>query len=245
MMSACARLRDSASPRSTRAWSTRCLAAMREPLQAVFLALGRDLGAAAFDVRAKLAQARSLGRLRLQASAHRAMMTIPWLLHAATLLVGFGGQPPQFGFAPALSVTAWLVLTVYLVESRLYPQFRARWTLAALGTVTVLLALLFPGSPYPALRSSWLPLHWALGISSYGLIGAAVVHAWLMQRAEKAMRQGTTTDSAMPLLMLERLTFRFLAAGFALLSATLLAGWWGLRSVLRTPVVETLRRAAV
>ena len=25
----------------------------------------------------------------------------------------------------------------------------------------------------------------------------------------------------------------------------LLAGWWGLRSVLRTPVVETLRRAAV
>jgi putative ABC transport system permease protein len=25
----------------------------------------------------------------------------------------------------------------------------------------------------------------------------------------------------------------------------LLAGWWGLRSVLRTPVVETLRRATV
>jgi len=24
----------------------------------------------------------------------------------------------------------------------------------------------------------------------------------------------------------------------------LLAGWWGLRSVLRTPVVETLRKAA-
>ena len=24
----------------------------------------------------------------------------------------------------------------------------------------------------------------------------------------------------------------------------LLAGWWGLRSVLKTPVVETLRRAA-
>jgi putative ABC transport system permease protein len=25
----------------------------------------------------------------------------------------------------------------------------------------------------------------------------------------------------------------------------LMAGWWGLRSILRTPVVETLRRAAV
>jgi ABC-type uncharacterized transport system permease subunit len=30
----------------------------------------------------------------------------------------------------------------------------------------------------------------------------------------------------MPLLTLERLTFRFVAAGFVLLTATLLAGWW-------------------
>src|SRR5690606_994159 len=73
---------------------------------------------------------------------------------------------------------------------------------------------------------AWLPLHWALGIASYGLIAAAVVHAWLMQRAEAAMRQGNATESTMPLLTLERLTFRFVAAGFALLSATLLAGGW-------------------
>src|SRR3990167_521113 len=97
---------------------------------------------------------------------------------------------------------------------------------AALGTAAVLLALVFPGSPYPALRSSWLPLHWALGIASYGLIAAAVVHAWMMQRAEKSMRLGASADTSLPLLTLERLTFRFVAAGFALLSATLLAGWW-------------------
>jgi ABC-type uncharacterized transport system permease subunit len=76
------------------------------------------------------------------------------------------------------------------------------------------------------LRSAWLPLHWALGIASYGLIAAAVVHAWLMQRAEKAMRLGLASETALPLLSLERLTFRFVAAGFVLLSATLLAGWW-------------------
>ena len=90
----------------------------------------------------------------------------------------------------------------------------------------VLLALVFPGTPYPALRSNWMPLHWALGIASYGLIAVAVGHAWLMQRAEKAMRLGTSTETAMPLLTLERLTFRFVAAGFALLSATVLAGWY-------------------
>ena len=58
------------------------------------------------------------------------------------------------------------------------------------------------------------------------LIAAAVVHAWLMQRAEKAMRLGTTSETSMPLLTLERLTFRFVAAGFVLLSATLLVGGW-------------------
>lgn len=156
----------------------------------------------------------------------RALLATAWLLHLLVLATAWLAQPVRFGFAPALSVTAWLVLTVYLLESRWFPQFRARWTLAALGAVTVLLALVFPGSPYPALRSAWLPLHWALGIASYGLVGVAVVHALMMQRAEKAMRQGTSPESAIPLLTLERLTFRFLGAGFVLLSATLLAGWW-------------------
>jgi ABC-type uncharacterized transport system permease subunit len=139
---------------------------------------------------------------------------------------GLFEHPPRFGFAPALSVTAWLVFTVYLIETRLYPELRARSTLAILGTAAVLLALFFPGSDHPTLRSPWLPLHWALGIASYGLIAAAVVHAWLMQRAEKAMRLGLASETALPLLSLERLTFRFVAAGFVLLSATLLAGWW-------------------
>lgn len=163
---------------------------------------------------------------RLSPAQTRAVLATAWLLHLLVLASGLLEQPPRFGFAPALSVTAWLVLTVYLVESRLYPQMRARWTLAVLGTLAVLLALFFPGSPYPALRSSWLPLHWALGIASYGLIGAAVVHAWMMQRAEKSMRTGASTETSLPLLTLERLTFRFVGAGFALLSATLLAGWW-------------------
>lgn len=142
------------------------------------------------------------------------------------LSVGLLTAPVRFGFAPALSVTSWLVLTVYAVESRLYPQMRARWALTVLGAIAILLALVFPGTPYPHLRSPWLPLHWALGIASYGLIATAVMHAWLMQRSERAMRLGSASDSALPLLVLERLTFRFVAAGFVLLSATLLAGWW-------------------
>jgi ABC-type uncharacterized transport system permease subunit len=163
---------------------------------------------------------------RASANQTRTLLSLAWVLHLAVLVLGLTSHPVRFGFAPALSVTAWLMLTVYLVESRLYPQFRARWTLALMGMGAVLIAFVFPGVHHPQLPSNWMPVHWALGISAYGLIAAAVVHAWLMQRAEKAMRLGNTLETAMPLLTLERLTFRFVAAGFVLLSATLVVGSW-------------------
>ena len=163
---------------------------------------------------------------RMSPTGARGLLAVAWVLHLVVLVIGLLQQPARFGFAPSLSVTVWLVLTVYMIESRLYPQLRERWRFAFLGAAVVLLALVFPGTPYPALRSNWMPLHWALGIASYGLIAVAVGHAWLMQRAEKAMRLGTSTETAMPLLTLERLTFRFVAAGFVLLTATLLAGWY-------------------
>ena len=121
-------------------------------------------------------------------------------------------------------MTAWLVASVYAVESHFYPQLQTRWTLAALGAATVLLALVFPGAALHATASAWLPLHWALGIASYGLFGTAVVHAWFMTRAEERIRLAVDPHSGLPLLTLERLTFRFVGAGFLLLSATLLVG---------------------
>jgi len=156
--------------------------------------------------------------------AVRGAVVLAWLLHGAVLLVGLLGSPPRFGFAPALSVTAWLVASVYAVESHFYPQLQTRWTLAALGAATVLLALVFPGAALHATASAWLPLHWALGIASYGLFGTAVVHAWFMTRAEERIRLAVDPHSGLPLLTLERLTFRFVGAGFLLLSATLLVG---------------------
>jgi ABC-type uncharacterized transport system permease subunit len=162
---------------------------------------------------------------QLSTRASQIALLLAWLLHAALLINGLTADTPRFGFAPALSVTAWLVLTVYAVESRLYPQLQARWALAGLGAVAVLLALLFPGQPLHVSASPWLPLHLALGIASYGLFAAAVVHAWLMTRTEKRFRQAAEPQAGMPLLTLERLTFRFVTAGFVLLSATLLAGW--------------------
>jgi ABC-type uncharacterized transport system permease subunit len=164
------------------------------------------------------------GAARLSEVAARRALLVAWLLHAAVLALGLLGDPPRFGFAPAISVTAWLVLTVYAVERQVFPQMQARWAMAGLGAAAVLLALMFPGASLHVSASPWLPLHWALGIASYGLFAAAVIHAWLMTRAERNMRLAAEPNAGVPLLTLERLTFRFATAGFILLSATLLAG---------------------
>ena len=161
----------------------------------------------------------------LSQNAARSWVAVAWLLHAALVVLGLMGNPPYFGFAPALSVTAWLVALVYAIESHVYPQLATRWTLSALGAAAVLLAALFPGSPIPATVSVWLPVHLAFGIACYGLFGTAVVHAWFMTRVEARIRHAADSHSGLPLLTLERLTYRFVTAGFVLLTATLLVGY--------------------
>lgn len=168
--------------------------------------------------------ATAAGADRFSRQSTQSLLALAWLLHGAALLWALAAAPLRFGFAPALSITAWLVLSVYAVESRLYPRLTVRRTLTILGAVCVLLALTFPGAPLPRTVSPWLPAHLALGIASYGLFAAAVVHAWLLTRAERQIRIATEPPSGVPLLTLERLTFRFVTAGFVLLSATLLAG---------------------
>ena len=72
--------------------------------------------------------------------------------------------------------------------------------------------------------SAWLSLHLVFGIASYGLFAAAVVHAILMTRTERLIRQAVEVQGTLPLLVLERLTFRLVYGGFALLTATLAMG---------------------
>lgn len=156
----------------------------------------------------------------------RIAVWLAWCLHGILLAYGLWGAEPRFGFAPALSVTAWLVGLVYAIESYFFPQLKTPWLLSGVGAAGVLLALVFPGAHLTTSVSSWLPLHWALGIASYGLFAVAVVHAWLMTRAEARIRSAEDAHTGMPLLTMERLTFRFVSVGFALLSATLLAGFF-------------------
>jgi ABC-type uncharacterized transport system permease subunit len=160
---------------------------------------------------------------------------IAWAAHGMAIgvhAIGVGEAEPgmRFGFAPTLSVTLWLVLAVYAIETRFMPLMGVVRSLALMGAVVVSLAAAFPGELRPLAGSPWAPIHWMLGIASYGLFGVALLHAALLQRAESRMRgrggQSTASAPGMPLLGLEKLTFRFLAAGFVVLSVTLILGWW-------------------
>jgi ABC-type uncharacterized transport system permease subunit len=157
-----------------------------------------------------------------------------WCLHALVLVAGAAGwgdgevaQGMRFGFAPVVSFTVWLVLLVHGVESRLVPVGGLRRVLALLGAVAVLLGVLFPGEVHVVPHSRWAPMHWLLGLTSYGLLATAVLHALLLDAAEQRLRQGGQGAAGafgMPLLKLERLTFRFVQAGFVVLTLTLALG---------------------
>lgn len=161
-------------------------------------------------------------------------LAVGWFVHALTLVLdvfGFGAATPgaRFGFAPALSATVWIVLAVHTVESRLLPVPAVRRVLAVAGAVVVLLAGALPGESRPHAGSAWLPLHWLLGVVAYGLLAVAVLHAWMLDNAERRLRSRAApatvaAPGALPLMQLERLTFRFVWVGFLVLSIALLLG---------------------
>lgn len=173
-----------------------------------------------------------------QAGRSQTALLVGWIAQALAIgadIAGIGSDivAARFGFAPALSMTVWLVLAVTLVESRFVPLPNARRVLALLGIAVVVIAWAFPGEVRAQVASRWAPVHWALGLASYGLFGAAVLHAALLSRAERRMRPAVVASAVaasqpvrgMPLLQLERMTFRFVGAGFVALSAAILLGF--------------------
>jgi ABC-type uncharacterized transport system permease subunit len=157
----------------------------------------------------------------LPRSTRLALWGVAWVAHGWALAGSLFDGNPRFGFGPALSATAWLVVCVYAVESRALPRLQSHRGTVALAAVAVLLAMLFPGADLAPASSVWQPVHWALGMASYGLFAAAVIHGALMSAAERRMRSALEPRVGLPVLTLERLTFHLVGAGFVLLSLTL------------------------
>ena len=154
------------------------------------------------------------------------------VLHAVLLVLDISGLGSdsggaRLGFGPVVSLTVWLVLAVHTAESRLVPQPGVRRVLALLGAARWFWPGRCPesGSCRPVRRGRL-----CTGCSESAPMVCSARQCFMptmLDSAETRMRQhagGPQRAFGMPLLQLERLTFRFVEAGFVVLSAALVLG---------------------
>ena len=88
------------------------------------------------------AVAYALGALfggRLSPQQSRNYLWLISLFHGLSViasLIPTENELSHFGFAAALSATAWLVLLVYTIEHHWFPQMQTRWLMSGVGMVT-------------------------------------------------------------------------------------------------------------
>jgi ABC-type uncharacterized transport system permease subunit len=172
----------------------------------------------------------------------RAALLAPLALHAFLLYSDlFAPRELRFGFAQALSTMLWLAVLIYWVESLFYSVEGLQAPVLALAALASPLPALFPGRASGALAASFeFKVHLAMGMLAYSLFTIAILHALLMALLERRLH-GSAAARALPpgdggtllsgplgalppLLTLERLLFRTIAAAFVLLTLTLASG---------------------
>ena len=176
----------------------------------------------------------------------RAATLVPLALHTWLLYQDLLAAPGlRFGFGQALSVTLWIAVLIYWVESWYVNLEGMQALVLPIAAVCVLLPAIFPGLELPPYASSLgFRAHLLLAMLAYSLFTVAALHALLMALLERQLHGGRRDGGAAtaasgqggggplvgplaslpPLLTLERLLFRILAAGFVLLTATLVTG---------------------
>ncbi len=159
------------------------------------------------------------------------------VLHAGsiTLAVGVGsGQGLRYGFAQALSAVLWLGAALLWFESLRVRVAALQLVVLPGAAVAALLPLFFPGVELGPLGERPLVLpHLLVGTLAYGVLMMAALHAALMTAAERALHGVAGAEHSMfarwfeelpPLLVLERMLFRFIWIGFVLLTLTAVSG---------------------
>lgn len=146
--------------------------------------------------------------------------------HAGALLGAHGGRLDLHFFA-ALSLVACVAAALTLLVNLSRP-------VAGLGIVVFPLAALLLGldvflaSPTTPLSMDWpIKLHVAVALLAYSVLSLAAVLAILLaiqERALRAHRPGRLVRALPPLTQTEDLLFRLIAAGFILLTLTLVSG---------------------
>ncbi|WP_250532234.1 cytochrome c biogenesis protein CcsA [Caballeronia sp. ATUFL_F1_KS39] len=170
----------------------------------------------------------------------RALLLVALLVHGLLLHTTIFPQNAMiFGFAFALSAMFWLGAGIYWIESFFFPLDGLRLLVLPLACIASLLPLVFGGVRVLSYSAApMFKLHFLIANIAYGLFAIAALHAVLMLMLERRLQRmrGLATrhtgngwlaswlDTLPPLLTLEKLLFRLIAAGFVLLTLTLVSG---------------------
>jgi ABC-type uncharacterized transport system permease subunit len=161
-------------------------------------------------------------------SWERAAILAPLALHGWLLYDGIFSHELRFGFAQALSVMMFLGVALYWIESLFYDLEGMQPLVLPLAAVALPLPALFPGlaSSGAHAGAAAFKLHLALAMIAYGLAVIALLHAALMAVLERRLhhKHAGFFTSLPPLLTLEQLLFRVIAAAFVFLTLTLATG---------------------
>ncbi len=158
-----------------------------------------------------------------------------WLLASDVLLA----SELRFGFAQALSMTLWLAVAIYWVESLFFPLDGFEPLILPLAALAAPLPAVFPGLASPGLAATIeFKLHLLLAMCAYSLFTIAILHAALTAFVERQLHRtrpavagegGALLAGPLsrlpPLLTLERLLFRLIGAAFVFLTLTLATGF--------------------
>ena len=170
-----------------------------------------------------------------QRTAIAAGTLVAWLVHGGALwtdMVVPGSL--RLGFAVVLSATLWISVAAYWLENRNFSLDSLRVLVLPSATVAVVLPALFPGS-LVSLQNKPVLYGWhiAIAIMAYSSLTIAAFHAVLMAVQETSLhtrpggRPGwfaAMIERLPALLTMERLLFRMIGFGFALLTLTVLSG---------------------
>lgn len=147
-----------------------------------------------------------------------------WLLHE--LVFGAGGM--ALGLGVVVSIVAWLSVLIYWLGGFYYRADGLQTLVIPLVSFAVLVPMMVP--PPRTVENAALPgfrLHLAASLLAYSLFTIASLHVMLMAVQERRLREGALPPllrGLPPLLTMEKLLFRIIAAGFLLLTLSLGSG---------------------
>ncbi len=155
---------------------------------------------------------------------------VPLALHSALLYrLLFADIGLHLGVGVAISAILWLTVLIYWLGNFFY-------NLQGLQTLVIPIAAFCAAAPafFPSLHSlentaaPAFRAHLLIGLLAYSLFTIASLHVILMAMLERRLHGGAMPpilQGLPPLLTMEKLLFRIIAAGFVLLTLTLLSGF--------------------